>query len=378
MARDRGQLIQRGEEKYLIRVYLGRQDGKRKYKSKTVYGDEDHAEKKLTEMLRLKDQGHLRRQSDKTLGDLADEWLKNKKGKVQPATYDSYERYVRVHIKPGLGYAKLEDVNARLVQGFVNELDQEKGLSARYVRQIHTCLQMILKKAVAWDYIPLNPAGTERIDLPRVQRRERRTLDRNDIGALLEAAEGNRLYALFVLLVTTGLRPQEAYGLRWDDLDEDGFLNVRRVVSTAPEEDERPWRISEQMKTRSSRRRIKLSDTTLEALEEHKAKQAKEILAAGSYHARDGFIFTRGPKSDDHSRFIYQEYARRHFQEVLEKAGLPTDEINLYTLRHTHISRLILDGVDLKEGLQPGGTQLHPADCRHLRASHRRSRGADG
>ncbi len=86
----------------------------------------------------------------------------------------------------------------------------------------------------------------------------------------------------------------------------------------------------------------------MKALEKHRTRQAKEIMAAGDHHARRDFIFTRGPTSDDHGRFIYQEYARRHFQKALKEAGLPTDEINLYTLRHTHISRLILNGTDLK------------------------------
>lgn len=204
MARNRGQIRKRGDEKYLIRVYLGRIDGKRKYKSKTVYGNEDHAEEELTKMLRKKDRGTLRRQSDETLADFADEWLETKKGKVKPATYGSYERYVRVHIKPAIGYMKLDELNSRHIQSFVNELDHEKGLSGLYIRQIHSCLRGILKQAARWQLIHRNPADSDLIDLPSTQSREYRTLDKEEIATFLEAAEDDRLYALFVLLVSTG------------------------------------------------------------------------------------------------------------------------------------------------------------------------------
>lgn len=354
MARTRGQIRKRGKEKYLVRVYLGRVNGKRKYRSKTVYGDEKHAEKELTKMLRGKDRGTLRRWSDETLAEIADEWLKTKKGKVKASTYGSYERYIRRHIKPGLGYVKLEELGSRLIQGFVNELDQEKGLSGLYVRQIHTCLRGILKLALRWEIISRNPADGDLIDLPATKSRDYRTLTKAEIQDFLKAAEGERLYALFVLLVTTGLRPQEAFGLKWKDL-EDGWLNVRRVISIAPKEADDPYEVSDQMKTNSSKRRLKLGDFTQEVLERHRRRQAEEILKAGEMHEREDFIFTRGPDSPRHGRFIYQEYARRYFKAALRKAGLPADEIRVCDLRHTHISALIMEGVDLKWASERAG-----------------------
>lgn len=354
MARKRGQIRKRGEDRYLIRVYLGRVNGKRKYKSRTIHGAESDAEKELTKMLRRKDRGTLQRRSDETLAEFADEWLKTKKGKVKASTYGSYERYIRRHIKPALGYVKLDELTSRLIQGFVNDLDQEKGLSGLYVRQIHTCLRGILKQALRWDLISRNPADGDLIDLPATQSRDYRTLTKAEIQAFLKAAEGERLYALFVLLVTTGLRPQEAFGLKWKDL-EGGWLHVRRVISIAPEEMADPYEVSDQMKTKSSKRRLKLGDSTQEVLDQHRRRQAEEILKAGESHEREDFIFTRGPDSPRHGRFIYQEYARRYFKAALRKAGLPADEIRVYDLRHTHISGLIMEGVDLKWASERAG-----------------------
>lgn len=100
---------------------------------------------------------------------------------------------------------------------------------------------------------------------------------------------------------------------------------------------------------------IKLDDVVLNVLERHRARQAAEKLEAGEEYERNGFIFARGPVSNRQGHFIYQEYARRHFKQVLRDAGLPAEEIRLYDLRHTHISRLILDGVDLKMASQRAG-----------------------
>lgn len=344
MARSRGQIRKRGEEKYLIRVYLGRVNGKRKYKSKTVYGDEDHAEEKLTEMLRRKDRGLLRDRDDEQMDSFLDEWLESKEGKIKAATYGSYESIVEEHIRPGLGHLELGDVNSRLVQGFINDLDQEKDLSPVYIRNIHGVLRMVLKKAVRWDLIATNPADASRVDLPSRDQPDHRILDKDEVGALLEATRGDRLYALWALLIATGLRPQEAFALKWEDLDEDGFLSVRRVITKSGEEG-RSYEISSDMKTRSSRRRVKLPEFVQDALEEHRTRQAKEMLAAGDDYERRGLIFTRNPQSGE---FLYHQKAHREFTKALEKADLPDEEIRLYDLRHTHISRLILDGVDLK------------------------------
>ncbi len=347
MARSRGQIRQRGDEKYLIRVYLGRVDGKRKYKSKTVYGDEDHAEEKLTEMLRRKDQGRLRAESTKKLDEFADEWLESRKSRIKPATYDSYEMYIRVHIKPGLGYRQLEELTPRLIQRFINDLTNEKDLGAGYVRNIFTCLKAILGRAQDWGLIHGNPAERG-IELPQRQSREYRTMDEGEIGDFLEAAKDHRLYALWVLLVAAGLRPQEAFGLKWDDLDDDGWLQVRRVVSNAPDDEDRTYTVSDDMKTEDSRREIKLSEDVQEILESHRARQAKEMLEAGEEYVRAGYIFTRAPSAREPGEFLYREYVRSDFKDLLDDAGLPSEEIRMYDLRHTHITRLILNGTDLK------------------------------
>jgi integrase len=49
---------------------------------------------------------------------------------------------------------------------------------------------------------------------------------------LLEAAGGDRLEALYVLAVTTGMRQGELLALRWQDVDvENAVVSVRRILT---------------------------------------------------------------------------------------------------------------------------------------------------
>ena len=51
-------------------------------------------------------------------------------------------------------------------------------------------------------------------DAPRVEKRERPTLDLDSLAAFFGAAAGERLEALWIVWRLTGLRPGEIYGLK--------------------------------------------------------------------------------------------------------------------------------------------------------------------
>ena len=122
--------------------------------------------------------------------------------------------------------------------------------------QVHSTLSKSLKQAVRWRLVPLNVCVA--VVLPRITKPEIQPLDAQQMKALLRAAQGTDLYALWVLMATTGVRVGEALGLRWEDLDLDArTLRINRTVyrgqTCLP-------------KTDSSRRTIKLSRVAAEAL----------------------------------------------------------------------------------------------------------------
>ena len=86
-----------------------------------------------------------------------------------------------------------------------------------------------LKQAYRWRLVGENVAATT--DPPKPQPKEIGPLDAVQAKALLSAARGHRLEALFVLAVTAGLRIGELLALRREDADlDDGTLGVRRTL----------------------------------------------------------------------------------------------------------------------------------------------------
>ena len=60
--------------------------------------------------------------------------------------------------------------------------------------------------------------ATEAVKPPQVRREEMRPLTAEQVRILFDAAKGDRLEALYILAVTTGLRQGELLGLKWDDI----------------------------------------------------------------------------------------------------------------------------------------------------------------
>ncbi len=170
-------------------------------KRKTLYG-KTRAEvaAKLAKAISSREEGLVFDAGNLTIGDYLNRWLKESvRGSVKQRTVENYAYVVWVHLDPALGHMKLKALSARHVQGlYSSKLDS--GLSARTVQLIHTILHKALKQAVRWELVPRNVA--EAVDPPRPARgakKEIQSLTREQVRALLEAARGDRLEALYVL-----------------------------------------------------------------------------------------------------------------------------------------------------------------------------------
>lgn len=98
--------------------------------------------------------------------------------------------------------------------------------------------------------------------------------EQRDAVAVLKGvtgSHGDRLEALWVLAVHTGMCPGELLGLKWEDVDlEAGALQVKRALSPEGE--------FAATKTARSRRRIDLTPGGVEALRRHRKAQLEERI----------------------------------------------------------------------------------------------------
>ncbi|MBV9453213.1 MAG: tyrosine-type recombinase/integrase family protein [Rubrobacter sp.] len=167
-----------------------------------------------------------------TLSEYLDRWLVDSvKDNVRLTTYQGYERICRLHINPPLGRIRLKDLTAVHVRGLYRER-LEAELAPRMVQLIHVTMHKALKRAVTDSLIPSNV--TEAVKAPQPDKKEVKPLSSTQERTLLETVKGDRLEALYVLAITTGMRQQREFlGLKWEDIDlEAGRLQVRRTLST--------------------------------------------------------------------------------------------------------------------------------------------------
>ena len=141
---------------------------------------------------------------------------------------------------------------------------------------------------------------------PRAVRADMTVWEVPQVKAFLASVADDRLYALWLLLVTTGLRRGEAAGLRWEDIALDtGRLSVRRALVTVDYE----VQVSEP-KTARGRRTVALDSGTVTALRAHRTRQAEEALAAGELWERTGYVFVREDGKPYHPERISVMFAR--------------------------------------------------------------------
>ena len=205
---------------------------------------------------------------------------------VRLRTYERYESTVRVHLIPAIGSDKLKTLTPAHVRGlYRSKLDS--GLAPRTVLHIHRTLSKALKQAHDDGLIPRNVAGPVKPPRPRTE--EIRSLDREQVRTLFEAAIGDRVEALYVVAVTAGLRRGELQGLRWEDVDPNkGALQVRRTLS-----EPKGGYIFEAPKSGKGRN-IRLTQTAVAALREHRRRQLEERVERGSLWQENGLVFTSG------------------------------------------------------------------------------------
>src|SRR5215208_1886898 len=159
---------------------------------------------KLTKVMADRDGGLVFDAGSITVGEYLERWLKDSvRGTVRQSTYERYEYAVHPYTRLGLGRIKLKSLTPVHVRGFYRE-KLDSGLSPATVHKLHVVLRKALSQAVSDGLIPRNVA--ESMKVSQTGRKEIRPLTQEQTRALLEATRNDRLEALYVLAIATGLR----------------------------------------------------------------------------------------------------------------------------------------------------------------------------
>ncbi len=257
-------------------------------------------------------------------------WHEGSRSQLRDSTWRRQGEHIRLHLAPLLGQFQLRRLAPSDVSRAYGQL-LARGLAPATVRRIHAVLHRALVQAVEWRLLQVNVASLAHP--PRIVRREMAALSPAQARELLESLHSDRLEALLVVAVTTGMRQGELLALRWADVDlEAGWLRVTGSLS---------GKVITEPKTARSRRRVELTEVAVDVLRRHRAAQLEERIAAANVWHDRGLVFANLTGG-----FIARNKLDDRFHALLESAGLP--RIRFHDLRHTAATLMLGRGVHPK------------------------------
>ena len=227
--------------RYFGMVDVGRDPDGRRVRRKVSGATEREVKVKLRKLLVARDEGRLRVEPPKPVrspgagtGDWLAFWLDDiLPGTVAENTAESYRQIVKDWIAPYVATIPLEDLAPEHVVAMMRALER-RGLSATTQKKARTILRRALTVAERYGRVSRNVAALTDAPKDAGQSVIDDALDADEAAKVLEAAKGDRLEALAVLVLAVGVRQGEALDLRWSDLDLDaGTMTVYGTKSTA-------------------------------------------------------------------------------------------------------------------------------------------------
>lgn len=150
-------------------------------------------------------------------------------------------QYIKLNILPFLGEKRLDEINVATIQQFYDwmataaDRGRKKNLNCDTITRIGGLLSRIFKVAQEMGLIDDTPMKKTLLRIRAEAAGHHRALPDEEIARIKAAIpalknEEQRLY--MALLVFTGMRPEEVYGLRWEDVHLDrSYAQVVRAVT---------------------------------------------------------------------------------------------------------------------------------------------------
>ncbi|THJ37371.1 tyrosine-type recombinase/integrase, partial [Candidatus Frankia alpina] len=280
--------------------------------------------------------------SRRTVSVFLDEWVRAIRPAVRPATWSKYRTYCDSYIKPVIGDTALQDLTPVRINLLYAHLlaegrrhrrgTQGAGVSPATVTTVHQVFHRALGDAVKWDYLSRNPA--DNAERPKLDRRAPTVWTPDQLRTFIKHVRKDRLYALYLLAITTGLRRGALVGLRRPDVD----LDTGTVSSSRPRIVVDNKAVDGEHKTDSAYRPLALDPVTADALRAHVERWERE-RAALKFTADLLFCWPDGTG-------IHPDTVTDWFQAHAKAAGLPV--IRLHDVRHSYATAALKSGVHPK------------------------------
>lgn len=293
-------------------------DGTRKQRVESARTRRE-AERLLRERLAAIDGGSYVAPSYETVRAFLDRWLAIRDARWRENSRIGRRYEVNELIAPALGDRRLSSLRRIDIETWVAEIGATHRIGT--VNLALKTLKAALGDAVTWDVLARNPAaGVAAAGLPA---KPRVALTQAEAAKLIAATANDDEGCLWRLMAEGGLRPGEATGMKWADIDFDAReLRVRRTIVAS----NGTWREGPP-KTKDSARTVALSDGLVAALREHRRRQVARRVAHPAWTAAD-FVTERGDGCP-----LSESAVTGRLTRACAKAGIR--RVSPHALRHT-------------------------------------------
>jgi len=210
---------------------------------------------------------------------------------------------------------------------------EPRPLSAKTVRNVAGVVSSAFARAIRWGLISTNPVTNS--EPPRVKKHRGIALTPAQQAVVLESASGPWCMATFLeLAAATGCRRGEILALRWSDIVDGRAIIARSLTQTRD--------VLEFKGTKSEEPRdVAIPPGTLDLLEAHRKRQDEFRKQFGPDYESGDLIFANPDGSPLRPDSISATVSLQFRRLKLPKGA------SLHSLRHTHTSHLLADGVPL-------------------------------
>lgn len=309
-------------------------------------------------------------------------WLE-RNTKITDRVKEDYLRILNARAIPAIGRMKLNKIRANHIDDILHEMT-DQGKAAKTVRHTYTVINSVMKYAFKKQYIKENPCD-RCDDLPTVKRDNKlhyftmeqgmtflAALDKEYVVVApahtrkqssgeyaVSAYEYSRTVstmwkAYFYLAFFGGFRRGEMCALTWEDID---FDNQMIRINKAAALTRSNGQIVKDPKTETSVRDIVLPQQCMDILRQWKHEERIMMMQFGSAWEgrRDDFEKQNVFIQTQNGRPIRVDTPTHKFREILDHYNASCEDesqklpiIRLHDLRHTMITMLINNGMDIE------------------------------
>lgn len=280
-----------------------------------------------------------------SVADYFDYWFENYvEKKLKYNTQKNYLNIINKYIKPEIGKYYLSSIGPSRLQDLMNKLPNgfDRPLAKHSVEIVLTVLKGAFKRAVyPWQAINSNPMVY--VEMPAFENKPKQTRDDMKIitmdqyQKILEFNPPSSLFRLPLMIgFHTGLRRGEVCGLQWSDISlDERTITVDRIML----QDKHGIQLGTP-KTQASFRTIAIDDVLAAELRRARKSQSENKLRDGKFYYDSTFVCTK-----DNGEPVTPNSIKWHSSRIKKELGI---DFNFHSLRHTHATMLLEDGVKPK------------------------------